>query len=477
MFLCRLSIPAFAGKTRVGSDKIKNQHKQTMKAFRIFLAAIAILINCNQASAAVSFLIDGKEAPKTKILLLGFDAAEPQLQSDISEVVGRIRKNLSTTNLFEIIQQAGQANASGDLMGDLISATAIETAPDFAKYSKIGVGAVVIASFSYNVEGSLEAKIRMWDVLDQRQLFGKFYSSSKNNYKKMSSLISDEIFKSITGEKVGHFNSQILYVSESGSVRSLTKKINVIDFDGENKLALTDGRGLVLTPIFSKKRDEIFYLSYTDGLPQIYNLNIKTLKNKKIGNFNGTTFAPAVHPKDPNVILLSAIIGGNSDIYEMNMLTNTAKRLTKNAGIDTTPAYSPDAKMIAFASDRDSGQQLYVMDFRGDSVRRVSFGGGSYSKPMWSPDGTLIAFTKIKANQFHIGMMSPNNKGERILASGYLLEGVKWSPNGRYLIYSKKKSQYGLTSIPRLFIIDIVTGFEFEVPTPSEEGATDPDWV
>ena len=181
--------PRLRREDKSGSDKIKNQHKQTMKAFRIFLAAIAILINCNQASAAVSFLIDGKEVPKTKILLLGFDAAEPQLQSDISEVVGRIRKNLSTTNLFEIIQQAGQANASGDLMGDLISATAIETAPDFAKYSKIGVGAVVIASFSYNVEGNLEAKIRMWDVLDQRQLFGKFYSSSKNNYKKLSSLI------------------------------------------------------------------------------------------------------------------------------------------------------------------------------------------------------------------------------------------------------------------------------------------------
>jgi hypothetical protein len=319
VFLCRLSIHDFAGKTRAGSDKIKNQHKQTMKAFRIFLAAIAILINCNQASAAVSFLIDGKEVPKTKILLLGFDAAEPQLQSDISEVVGRIRKNLSTTNLFEIIHQAGQANASGDLMGDLISATAIETAPDFAKYSKIGVGAVVIASFSYNVEGSLEAKIRMWDVLDQRQLFGKFYSSSKNNYKKMSSLISDEIFKSITGEKVGHFNSQILYVSESGSVRSLTKKINVIDFDGENKLALTDGRGLVLTPIFSKKPNEIFYLRYFNNKPQIFSLDIKSLRTKKLGGFQNTTFAASAHPKDDNLILLSAIIDGNSDIYEMNI--------------------------------------------------------------------------------------------------------------------------------------------------------------
>ena len=161
----------------------------------------------------------------------------------------------------------------------------------------------------------------------------------------------------------------------------------------------------------------------------------------------------------------------------MNILTNTARRLTKHPGIDTTPAFSPDAKFITFASDRQDGQQLYIMDIRGDKLRRVSFGSGAYSKPVWSPDGTLIAFTKMKSGQFHVGVMSPNNKGERILASGYLLEGVKWSPNGRFLIYSKKKAQFGQASVPRLYIVDIVTGYEYEVPTPKGEGATDPDWV
>ena len=62
------------------------------------------------------------------------------------------------------------------------------------------------------------------------------------------------------------------------------------------------------------------------------------------------------------MILLSAIIDGNSDIYEFDIIKNRAKRLTKNSAIDTTPSYSPDGEKIVFASDRNrSGQQIYVM--------------------------------------------------------------------------------------------------------------------
>lgn len=457
-----------------------------MKNLKFVVFFLVTFLSFDRSYAEVAFSIDNKEIPKTKVMFLGFDSSDPQLKSDTFEIFERIRKNLKTTDLFEIIFQSGsqELGAFGvvptsldSVMNAVASINPIEVMPDFDKYNKIGVGAIVIGSFSYDVNGNLETKIRMWDVLDQRQLFGKFYSTSRGNYKKIANLISDEVFKSISGEKVGHFNTQILYVSEAGSVNNLVKRINIIDFDGENRRILTNGENLVLTPVFSKKQNEIFYLSYAQGRPQIFSLDVKSFKTKKVGNFNGATFAPAAHTKDQNLLLMSATIDGNTDIYEMNILTNSAKRLTKTPAIDTTPSYSPDGKLIAFASDRDSSQQLYIMDSRGDSVRKISFEGGSYAKPIWSPDGNLIAFTKIKSNRFYVGVMSPSNKGEKILTSGYLVEGAKWSPNGRYLIYSKKTSQFGRGSVPRLFICDIVTGFEFEVPTPVGEGATDPDWA
>lgn len=452
---------------------------------RIFLLLISLLSFSAQAFAAVSFTVKNEEIPKTKILFFGFDYADPRLKTDAFEILERIRRNLKTTDLFEIVQQSGQLEvvaANRSVVASLNDNLAqenltVESMPNFEKYARAGIGAIVIGQFNYDVGGNLEVRIRMWDVLDQRQLFGKFYTASRDNYRKMSNIISNEIFKSITGEKIGHFTSQILYVSESGPINKRIKKINIVDFDGENHRILTDGRELVLTPIFSKNLNEVFYLRYFQGKPQIFSLDLRNLRSQKVGGFRGTTFAASTHPKDPNIILLAAIDGGNSDIYEMNIASNTATKLTKSPAIDTTPSYSPDGKSITFSSDRDAGQQIYVMSSDGSSVKRISTGQGSYSKPMWSPDGKLIAFTRIKGGRFFIGVMAPNGKGEKLLASGYLVEGAKWSPNGRYIIYSKKRGPYGQDSMPRLFIIDILTGFEFEVPTPAGEGATDPDWV
>ncbi len=469
--------------------------KISQNFFRFFLALIFLVCQTQSAFAFLAFSVKNEEIPRTKVLFFGFESNDPQMNKDVNEILERIRKNLKTTDLFEVVKQSGQmelngmpkpveigiagaANSAGIGGAIIPEAVTVESLPNFEKYSKAGIGAIVIGQFNRDALGNLETRIRMWDVLDQRQLFGKFYSASPDNYRKMSNIIAGEIYKAISGEKTSHFDSQILYVSETGSAKKRVKKISLIDFDGENRRIITDGSDLVLTPIFSKKPDEIFYLRYFEKRqPQVFSLDLKNLKSKKIGGFPGTTFAAAAHPKDRNIILLSAIIDGNSDIYEMNILSNTARRLTKSPAIDTTPSYSPDAKSIAFASDRDEGQQIYIMDSSGDSVKRVSSEGGNYSKPMWSPDGTLIAFTKIKNNQFMVGVMTPNGKGEKILAKGYLVEGAKWSPNGRYLIYSKKRGAYGIDSIPKLFIVDIITGFEFEMPTPDGEGATDPDWA
>ncbi len=430
-----------------------------------------ILIQANNSQAAVNLRIDNKEIPKVKILFGSTSRNTPQAKSDIDEILAKVKRNLQSTDLFEVSQRQGNiaAGTSDDL--------SIEKVPDFVKYSSSGVGMLLVVDANFNQSGELEIKVRLWDVLDERQLFGKFYAANRGNYKKMSNLISDEIFKAATGEKMGHFDSKIAYIAESGGALKRMKRVVTMDFDGDNLRYLTNGRDLVLTPIFVPKQDEILFVRFFGEKPQIYSLDTNNALVRKVGSFRGTTFAPTINPKDSNVIAFSVIDNGNSNIYQMNLASNQNIRLTNTKAIDTTPSYSPDGKYIAFSSDRSGSEQIYIMNNEGRDVRKISSDGGTYSKPVWSPDGKFLAFTKIKSGQFSIGIVDIDGRNEKTLTSGYLVEGAKWSPNSRYLIYSKKTGAYGKSSIPKLYITDVLTGFERQLPTPEGEGATDPDWV
>ena len=461
-----------------------------MKILKSLLLIIALNAYSSRANATLNITIKDDNLSKNKILFIGFESSNFSINNEAKQILQKIIYNLESTNLVEpLVQNRITTSSQNNEIANINSENStqnisqstdfidINAIPDFDKYYSSGIEGLITAQFNYDTIGNLEIRVRMWDILDRKQTFGKFYSSAPDNYRKTANLLSDEIYKSITGEASGHFNSQIVYTSETGTFRKRIKKISMIDFDGENYRNLTDGSEMVLTPIFSKRRDEIYFLRYFQGRPQIFSLNTKTLRSQKVGGFRGTTLAPNVNPKTPDRILLTAIVDGNSDIHEFNIPQNFAKKLTKSPAIDTTASYSPDGNSLVFVSDREGSQQLYTMNIETLSLTKISNGEGSYSKPMWSPDGRSIAFTKQKNGKFFVGTMNANGRGEKLLTSAYLVEGARWSPNGRYLIYSKKRTPYGQESIPRIFIIDILTGYEHQIQTPPNEGATDPDWL
>jgi TolB protein len=473
---------------------------QKIRYLSIFLVKtlLIFLLSLHYANASTVISVSNNKKDKLKILFIGFESRDQAVNGEARKIFYQIENNLKTTNLFDteeyrsIIEEVNSdlitennepttnvVNQNNSLAVKEImdsSPLDIDSMPRFDKFQAADIDFLMIAEPSFEDNGYIKVKLRAWDIADERQVIGKFYSSSIANYRKMSNIVSNEIYKSLTGEKYGHFDSKIAYISEIGPASKRIKKINIINFDGSSRNILTDGKDLVLTPSFANKVDEIFYLRYFDNRPQVFKINSNTLATKRIGNFKGTTFAASPHPKNRNLVLLSVIIDGNSDIYELDIASNTARKLTNHPAIDTTASYSPDGTKITFSSDRENGQQIYIADSNGGNVRRISNNGGSYSKPVWSPDGKMIAFTKIKGNQFYIGTMLTDGKNERILSSGYLVEGAKWSLSSRYLVYSKKKSKFGFDSIPKLYVVDVLTGYEFKLNTPDNEGATDPDW-
>jgi TolB protein len=345
-----------------------------------------------------------------------------------------------------------------------------DAAPRFEDWKVINAQALVTGRVSQEGDGRLRAEFRLWDVFGNEQLVGEQFFASPDKSRRLAHIIADAIYERLTGEK-GYFDTRVVYIDESGSKVKRVKRLAIMDQDGANQRHLSNGGSIVLTPRFSPNRQEITYMSYESGQPQVYLLQIETGQRELVGNFPGMTFAPRFSPDGQKVILSLGRDDGNSNIFSMDLRSRTTTRLTDSGSIDTSPSYSPDGSQVVFTSDRGGQPQIYVMGADGSGQNRISFGGGSYSTPVWSPRGDLIAFTKQSGGEFQIGVMRTDGSGERILSTGFQQEGPTWAPNGRYIMFFKEASGSGG---PKLYSVDL-TGRN-EQPIPTKNFASDPAW-
>lgn len=403
----------------------------------------------------------GKIEP-VPVAISPFYPERPEYAEFAKNIPDIITNNLRGSGLFKPV-------SPGAFIQD--AASIQKEGPRFAEWRAINAQALVSGSVTRAPDGRTRVEFRLWDVFSQKQISGMAYMTNEQNWRRIAHIISDDVYKRVTGED-GYFDSRIIYVSETGSATKRVKRLAIMDQDGANHRYLTDEGTLVLTPRFSPTSQEITYMSYKNGKPRVYLYNIDSGRQEVMGDFPGMTFAPRFSP-DGGKIVMSMAQGGNTDIYEMDLRSRKSRKLTDSSGIDTAPSYSPDGRQVTFESDRSGTQQIYVMDSSGGNQKRITFGDGRYASPVWSPRGDLIAFIKMKGGQFYLGVIRPDGTGERLITQAYHVEGPTWSPNGRVIAYFKEAPGGGGRS-SKLYSIDITGYNERQLPTPRD--GSDPAW-
>ncbi len=415
------------------------------------------------ARAALEIDIKQGYVEPLPIAITPFYGQSEALRERGKAIAGVVEANLKRSGLFEPI----------DREAFIQDAASLQAGPRFADWRLINAQALVGGTAENKSDGRLRIAFRLWDVYNERQMTGVAYATTPDNWRRIAHLISDEIYKRLTGEE-GYFDTQVVYVSESGPQNRRTKRLAIMDQDGANHRYLTDGGNLVLTPRFSPTRQEITYVSYVQRLPRVYLFNLETGQQEVLGDFPGMTFAPRFSP-DGNKVIMALESEGNSDIYVIDLRTRERTRLTSSSAIDISASFSPDGGRVVFNSDRSGGLELYTMNADGTGVKRISFAEGRFATPVWSPRGDLIAFTRQHKGKFFIGVMRPDGSEMRMLTDGYRVEGPTWAPNGRVLAFFRRtradeKGDYS----SRIYTIDLTGYNERELPTPQD--ASDPAW-
>lgn len=150
-----------------------------------------------------------------------------------------------------------------------------------------------------------------------------------------------------------------------------------------------------------------------------------------------------------------------ADIWVMNWTgeADTRVRLTTDAANDIQPIFSPDARHIAFVSNRGGSYSIYTMNLRGDEVTMIAPRADS---PDWHPLATQLVFIRL-GNVWVVN--ADGTKEQQLTQSGKDAVPV-FSPDGERILFQRggvvMAMKAGGSGVHRL--------------TKLTMQATDPDW-
>ena len=303
----------------------------------------------------------------------------------------------------------------------------------FKDWSVIGAELLLIGSYA-GIGESLEVEIRLYDVFSGRQILGKKALGKTSDYRYLIHRLSNEIVICLTGHS-GIFLTKITFIS----CRSKHKEIFICDYDGHHLRQITKDNSIALLPRMSSDGKKIAYTSYKEGGTMLYLRDLASGTVRRLsgrsGMNSGVSWAPGNHK-----IALTRSHQGNPDIYLMGLDGKILKRLTTYWGIDVSPSFSPDGNKIAFVSNRSGSPQIYVLDLVTGKEERISFNGKYNTSPSWSFLNRIAFVSQIDGN-LDIYSMAPNGGQLRRLTENHgKNEDPCWSPDGRYILFSSKRT-------------------------------------
>jgi len=230
--------------------------------------------------------------------------------------------------------------------------------------------------------------------------------------------------------------------------------------DGSKLRQLTraDDEAHDVDPVWAPDGLSVFYTSTRGGKSGIWRLDLASGRAKRI--CDGDQAEP--DPKGRRIALRRK---GRIVIRDLD--TRKEKIVSAKLPACSGPAWSPDGKLITFASRAGNRNAVYVVDLKGGKPRKV-YGRKGACEPHFSPDGKCLVY-ETETNICTVGLDGKKNRP--VTWYGGVQRYGRFSPDGKRIIFCQAPSPRGPW---QLYVIPAGGG----TPVKLTEGASDmhPDW-
>jgi TolB protein len=278
------------------------------------------------------------------------------------------------------------------------------------------------------------------------------------NYRLEVHRLADEVARWATGTP-GIAASRLLLVSGGRVYR--------MDSDGEALTPLTPAGQTALSPAWSPDGGRFAFTQLGAGRGGVV---VQSLGSGAAMPLPGTTAGLNITPTfspDGRLVAYAHSDETGTDVYLANVTERCcAQRLTVGRYADNlSPTFSPDGRRIAFVSTRAGPPQIYVMAADGTDQELLApfdYGAtGSSNAPEWSPDGANVVFHREVSGSPQLFLVDVAGRRVRQLTSSGRNEDPTWGPDGRHITFVSDRS-----GSRQLWVIDVETGRVRQLKTP-----------
>jgi TolB protein len=172
--------------------------------------------------------------------------------------------------------------------------------------------------------------------------------------------------------------SKLLVTRESSG----NSDIYLFDRSGALIRRLTDHWAIDVSPAWAPDGRRFAFCSARSGAPQIYVASIDGGEARRVSRVGTYNTSPAWSPKG-DLIAYSTRAGSGFQIV-VQAIDGSGKTIT-SAGSNEDPSWAPDGRYLVFSSSRGGKRKLWLADRDGRTQKELTRGAGDDTSPAWSP--------------------------------------------------------------------------------------------